>query len=58
MELVLDSQSCAWRGLTGRVIIAIVTRRHWYKTGVFTVTRDTAVQIGETILSPTARSRG
>ena len=48
----LISQSFACRGLTGRVTIAFVTRHNrWYKTGVLTVTCETAVQIGGSILS-------
>ena len=59
MEVVPDSRSCACRELTGRVIVVIVARHHWwYKAGVLTVTCDTELQIGGSISSPTARSRG
>ena len=56
---VLYEGSELCRELTGRVNNFIVTRHHWwYKTGMLTVTCDIVVQIGGSILSPTARSRG
>ena len=52
MEEVLNSETCACRELTGRVIIAIVTRHHMC-AHTFVPCR-----LEDPILSPTARSRG